>query len=54
MIDDFAAAHNYFKLVFSGKNPMTKKYEVKDFPNINKLIVKNNSKKIKDSKKCQK
>jgi len=45
MSKDFEAAHNYFKLVFSGKNPMTKKYDLKDFPDINKLLVKQINKK---------
>lgn len=45
MSKEFEAAHNYFKLVFSGKNPMTKKYDLKDFPDINKLLVKQINKK---------
>jgi len=45
MSKEFEAAHNYFKLVFSGKNPMTKKYDQKDFPDINKLLVKQINKK---------
>jgi hypothetical protein len=39
-MSDFEAAHAYFKLVFSGKNPMTKKYYLSDFPDVNKLLVK--------------
>ena len=45
MSKEFEAAHNYFKLVFSGKNPMAKKYDLKDFPDINKLLVKQINKK---------
>jgi hypothetical protein len=49
-MNDFEIAHKYFKRVFSGKNPMKKIYDIKDFPDINKLVIKKNTK-TKDSKK---
>lgn len=46
----FELAHEYFKRVFSGNNPLTKKYSVKDFPDINKIVIVDN-KKMKEQKK---
>lgn len=40
MSGNFQAAHEYFKRVFNGSDPLKKKYSIKDFPDINKLIVK--------------
>ena len=39
---DFEIAHEYFKRVFSGNDPMKKKYSIKDFSDINKLVITKN------------
>lgn len=41
-MNDFKIAHEYFKKVFSGNDPMKKKYSIKDFPDINKLVITKN------------
>ena len=44
MKTDFEIAHEYFKKIFSGNDPMKKQYTSKDFPNINKLLIRTTKK----------
>lgn len=36
---DFDFAHDYFKRVFSGNDPMKKTPDIKNYPDINKLLI---------------
>lgn len=37
--EEFKKAHDYFKRVFNGNDPMKKNYSVESFPDINKLVI---------------
>lgn len=54
-MNDFEIAHSYFKKVFSGNDPMKKKYTAADYPDINKLVLVNTQKKkVNKKNECNK